>query len=154
MIFSSVGSAHHCKYSYEIHHEYLKGWGNLSGKIFSIKRNHQFNLVSFFFQIEISLLAYVATFSGQLNFERSYFFTLFQNNYFEITVSFSGQLFLQNSCFFLLSQNCHLFAGVISSKQLLFRRETSTEQTLLENRKFFTTVTFRNSYFFRRNCLG
>ena len=107
-----------------------------------------------FFQIAISLLAYVATFSGQLYFGRSYFFTLFQSNYFDTTVTFSGQLFLQNSCCFLLFQNSHFFAGVIFSEQLLFRSETSTEQALFENKKFFTEITFRNSYFIRRNCLG
>ena len=40
MISSSVGSGHYGKYSYEIRHEYLKGWGNLLGKIISVKRNH------------------------------------------------------------------------------------------------------------------
>ena len=40
MIPSSVCSGHPGKYSYEIPHEYLSGWGNLSGKIISIKRNH------------------------------------------------------------------------------------------------------------------
>ena len=99
MIFSSVGSGHRGKYSYEIHHEYLKGRRNLSGKIISIKRNHQFNLVSFF-QIVISLLAYVATLSGQLYFGKSYFFTLFESNYFDTTVTFSEQLFLENSCIY------------------------------------------------------
>ena len=39
MISSSVGSGHPGKYSYEIHHEYLKWWGNLSGKIISVKRS-------------------------------------------------------------------------------------------------------------------
>ena len=67
-------------------------------------------MVFFFFQIEISPLAYVATFSGQLYFRRSYF-TLFQSNYFDTTVTFSGQLFLQNSFFFALFY-----------EQLLFRR--------------------------------
>ena len=105
-----------------------------------------------FFQIAISLLAYVATFSGQLYFGRSYFFTLFQSNYFDTTVTFSGQLFLQNSCFFPLFQNSHFFAGAIFSEQLLCRSETSTEQALFENKKFFMAVTFRNSYFIRRNC--
>ena len=100
-----------------------------------------------FFQIAISLLAYVATFSGQLYFGRSYFFTLFQSNYFDTTVTFSGQLFLQNSCCFLLFQNSHFFAGVIFSEQLLFRSENSTEQLLLDNRRFFAAFTFRNSYF-------
>ena len=107
-----------------------------------------------FFQIAISLLAYVATFSGQLYFGRSYFFTLFQSNYFDTAVTFSGQLFLQNSCFFPLFQNSHVFTGVIFSEYLLFPSETSTELALFENKKFFTAVTCRNSYFIRRNCLG
>ena len=101
-----------------------------------------------FFQIAISLLAYVATFSGQLYFGRSYF-TLFQSNYFDTAVTFSRQLFLQNSGFFPLFQNSHFFAGVIFSEKLLFWSENSTEQPLLENKKFFTAVTF-----LRRNCLG
>ena len=37
---SLVGSGHPDKYSYEISHEHLSEWGNLSGKIISIKRNH------------------------------------------------------------------------------------------------------------------
>ena len=37
---SSVSSGHPGKYSFGIPHEYLKGWGNLSGKIIWIKRNH------------------------------------------------------------------------------------------------------------------
>ena len=39
MIFFSVDSGHHDKYSYEMSHEYLSGWGNLLGKIISVKRN-------------------------------------------------------------------------------------------------------------------
>ena len=89
----------------------------------------------------------VATFSGQLYFWRSYSFTLIQSNYFDTTVTFSEQLFFQNSCFFLLFQNSHFFAAITFSEQLLFQTETSTEQPLLENRKFFIAVTFRNSYF-------
>ena len=155
MISSSVGSDQPGKYSYEIPHEYLKGGGNLSGKIISVKLNHQSNLVSSFFQMSISPFPSdicFPTFSRQLCFGRSYFFTLFQSNYFDITVTFSGQLFLQNSCFFRLFQNSHFFAGAIFSEQLLCRSETSTEQALFENKKFFMAVTFRNSYFIRRNC--
>ena len=37
---SLVGSGHPDKYSYEISHEHLSEWGNLSEKIISIKRNH------------------------------------------------------------------------------------------------------------------
>ena len=40
MISSSVGTSILDDYSYEIPNEYLSGWGNLSGKIISIKRNH------------------------------------------------------------------------------------------------------------------
>ena len=74
------------------------------------------NVIVSFFQIAISFLAYVATFSGQLYFGTSYFFTLFQSNYFDTTVTFSEQLFFQNSCCFLLFQNSHFFAGVIFSE--------------------------------------
>ena len=110
------------------------------------------SLVSFF-QIAISLLAYVGNFSGKLCFGGSYFFILFFGNYFDATVTFSGQPFLQNNCCFFLFQNSYFFARVIFSEQLIFRSESSTEQPLLENRKFFTAANFRNSYFFQRNCL-
>ena len=80
-----------------------------------------------YFQIVISLLAYVATFSGQFYFWRSYFFTLFQSNYFDITVTFSEQLFLQNSCFLLRST---FFRTVI-----------------------FSQLFFQNSFFFRAKIL-
>ena len=112
--------------------------------IISIKRNHQSGV---YFQIAISLIAYVATFSGQFYFWRSYFFTLFQSDYFGTTVTSSEQLFFQSSCFFLLFQNSHFFAAVIFSEQLLFQNENSTEQPVLENEKFFVAVTFRNSCF-------
>ena len=107
MLFSSIGSVHPGKYSYEIPHEYSSGWRNLSGKIISMKRNHQSNLVSFL-QIAIFLLADVATFSVKIYFGRSCFFTRFRSNFFDTTVTFSEQLFLQNSCFFLFFQNSHL----------------------------------------------
>ena len=47
---------------------------------------------------------------------RSYFFTLFQSNYFDTTVTFSEQLALQRCHFFLRSflfHNSHFFAAVI-----------------------------------------
>ena len=50
VISSLVGSGHPDKYSYEIPHEYLSVWGNLSGKIISIKGNHYFHLVIFVFK--------------------------------------------------------------------------------------------------------
>ena len=73
-----------------------------------------------FFQIAISFLAYVDTFSGQLYFGKSYFFTLFQRNYFDTAVIFSEELFLQNSCFFLLFQNSHFFARFFFRNNFLF----------------------------------
>ena len=42
LIISSVGSDHPDQYSYEIPHEYLSGWENLSEKIISIKHKHYF----------------------------------------------------------------------------------------------------------------
>ena len=42
----------------------------------------------------------------------------------------------------------HFLAVIIFSEYLIFRNETSTEQPLCENRKFFREVTFGNSYFF------
>ena len=115
-------------------------------KIISIKRNHQSNLG--FFQIAISLLACIATFSGQLYFWRSYFFTIFQSEYLDTNNSyiFGAAIFLEQ-LLFLLFQKSHFFAAVIFSEQLLFQSENSTEQPLLENKKFFMAVTFRNSYF-------
>ena len=65
--------------------------GMYRGKSFQL--NIITSLIWDIFQIAISLLAYVATFSG-LYFWRSYFFTLFQSNYFDTTVTFSEQLFL------------------------------------------------------------
>ena len=79
-----------------------QGGRNLSGKIISMKHNHQSNL-EIFFQIAISLLTYVATLSGQVYFRRSYFFTLFQSDYFDTTVNFPEQLFLQRNRFFRIS---------------------------------------------------
>ena len=54
MISSSVGSGHPEKYSYEMPHEYLPGWGNLSGKYFQL--NVITSLIWDFFQMVISLL--------------------------------------------------------------------------------------------------
>ena len=124
-----------------------KGEGNSWGKLNKIA---SLVWVSSF-QIANSLLAYVATFSGQLYFGRSYFFTLFQSNYFDTTVTFSGQLLLQNSCCFLLFQNSHFFTGVIFSEQLLFRGENSIEQPFLRigslQQLLFGTATFSEELF-------
>ena len=51
-------------------------------------------------------------------------------------------------CKELRFRKSHFLAVIIFSEYLIFRNETSTEQPLCENRKFFRAVTFRNSYFF------
>ena len=124
MISSSVGSS---QYSWRTSYECLPGWGNLSGKIISIKRNHQSGV---YFQIAISLIGCVATFSGQLYFWRSYFFTLFQSDYFDTAVTFSEQLFFQSSCFFLLFL-----------EQSLFRSSYSFRIASFSERQFYRAVT-------------
>ena len=73
----------------------------------------------------ISLLAYVATFSGQLYFWKNCFFMILHNNCFDRAATFSEQLFLQD---------CYIFLGASFSEQLplrnsyFFRIATSSEQ--------------------------
>ena len=88
----------------------------------------------------IFLFASLATFSRRLYLWRSYFFTVLQSNYFDTTVTFSEEPFVQSSYFFeeLRFRKSHFLAAVILSEYLIFRRETSTEQPFLENRKFLT----------------
>ena len=75
------------------------------------------------------------TFSGQLYFWRSYFFTPFQGNYFD-TTSISQRSYFFRAAAFLRSS----FFRTVNFSQLLF-------QPLLENRKLFRAVTFRNNHF-------
>ena len=49
--------------------------------------------------------------------------------------------------------NSHFFAAVICSEQLLFQGETFTEESSLENWKFFKFVTFWNSSLFGRGIV-
>ena len=89
----------------------------------------------------------VATFQDNFMFGEVTFFTLFQSDSFDTAVTFSEQIFFQSSCFFLLFQNSHFSQQFFFSEWLLFQNETFTEQAFLENEKFFTAVTFRNSCF-------
>ena len=136
-----------------------KGEGNSWGKL---------NVIVSFFQIAISPLAYVASFSGQLYFDRTYFFTLFQSNYFYTTVTFLWQLFLQNRYCFVLF---HFFRTVTFSQELFFqnsfffgvkilqsshflRTGSSLQQLLFGTAVFFSEELFRikiskKSYFFK-----
>ena len=58
--------------------------------------------------------------------------------------------FFKAAAFFkeLRFRKSHFLAVVIFSEYLIFRNETSNEQPLCENRKFFRAVPFRNSYFY------
>ena len=117
-----------------------------------------------FFQIAISLLAYVATFSEQLYFGRSYLFTLFQSNFltqqllfrgsyffrtaavfsFFRTVTFSQELFFQNSFFFgaKILQSSHFLRIGGSLRQLLFATAFFLEELL-------RIKVSKKSYFFK-----
>ena len=75
----------------------------------------------------ISLLAYIATFSGHCYFWRNYFLTRLQSNYFD-TVPFPEQLLLQSCCFLCGAS--------------FFRTATSSQQPF-----------FQNGYFFRAKLL-
>ena len=114
----------------------------------------------------VSLLAYVANFSGQMYFWRNYFFILHQCNYFDTKVIFSEPLFLQRCYFFwgtLLSS--HLLRNDSCLGQLLFGTLTFLVGKLFRTKKFseevlfWTThfcsffseeLLFRKSYFFRK----
>ena len=58
--------------------------------------------------------------------------------------------FFKAAAFFkeLRFRKSHFLAVVIFSEYLIFRNETSNEQPLCENRKFFRAVPFRNSNFY------
>ena len=70
----------------------------------------------------------------------------------------STKQFLFRSSYFF--RTTAVFSFFTFSEQSLFRRSYFFQNSfffgakILENRKFFTAVTFWNSYFFRRNCLG
>ena len=77
----------------------------------------------------ISLLTYLATFSGQFYFWRSYFFILPPSNYFDTTVTISKQLLLQ-SCYF-------------------FEELPFPEQSPLGSSYFFRIATFSKENFYQ-----
>ena len=139
IIFFSVGSGHHMRFP----------MNTFQGKEASREKQFLLNVITRltldFFQIVISLLVYVATFSEQLYFCRNYFFALLQSNYFHTKSAFSEKLFL---CYFSYFFDLFLyFFWVVSffrtvtssresffSEQLLFQSKSSTKQLLLDNR--------------------
>ena len=108
-----------------------------------------------FFQIAISLLVYVATFSGQLYFGEttySHFFRvttstqqlLFQGSYFFRTAAvspFSGQSPFRRSCFFRITS----FSEELVFSEKLFRIKISKKE-LFQSRYFCTAQNFQKSY--------
>ena len=140
LIISSVGSDHRVQYSYEIPHEYLSGWENLSEKIISAKRKHL-----------LPCLIYSDFFLRQLYLLRSYFFTFLQSNFFDTAVTFSEQLFLQSDYFFWGARfpEQSLLCGIY-----FFRNSYFFRVKLLPSSQFLKTgsslgqLLCRNSYFF------
>ena len=131
MISSSVGSA---QYSWGISYEYLTGWGNLSRKIISIKRNHYSNLVFFFFQVAISLLARVATYQENFIFGEAT-----SSHFFRVTTS-TEQLYFRSSYFFR--------AAAFFS---FFRTATFSKQVVLHRINFFRKATFWKKLMFQKS---
>ena len=134
-----------------------------------------------FFQIAISLLAYLATFSGQLYFWRSNFFTpfhtstqllLFRRRYFFRTAAFSpfskqllfrSSYFFGNSFFFRAKflQNSPFLRTGSSLWQLLFelaifseklfKIKISKEELLFQSSYLCTASTFSEKLHFEKN---
>ena len=155
MISSFVGSGYLDKYSYEIPHEYLFGWGNLSGEKIPIKGNRQFNL-GLFFQMAFPFLHIQLLFQDSFIFGEATSLLLFRGTTLTQHLLFWSSYFFTAAVFFeeVRFRNSHFLSAMIFSEYLLFRSENSTEQPLLENRKFFRAITFGNSYFsWRRSCL-
>ena len=89
-------------------------------------------------------------------FSDSFIFGNFISSQF-LRVSFfkvSQELLFRSSSFFradaffeeLLFQNSHFFPAFFSPGYLLVQSKTSTQKPNLENKKFFSAVTFHNSY--------
>ena len=98
----------------------------------------------------ISLLAYVATFSGQFYFRGRFFFTLLQSSHFGTSYFFEAAISSEH----LIFLRSFFFAAVtFFSKQLLFQGKTYFGQLPHENREFFRVVTFWNSYLFSRGIV-
>ena len=93
----------------------------------------------------IYLLAYLASFSGQLHFRRCYFLTLLQSNKLDTIVTLLGQLFLQSSCSFeeLLFQNSYFFRVTLLPSSHFVRTENSLGQLLLGTATFSAEELFK-----------
>ena len=99
----------------------------------------KYNIKLRLFQIKIPLRVYAETFSGQLHFQRGYFFTvgtyykqaLLQNSYSpKQHWLFSEDLFLQ--LLFRTVQSVHFSQRLLFKEELLFQSKTLIKQLLLE----------------------
>ena len=108
----------------------------------------QFNL-GIFLQMAISLLAYVATFSGQLYFWRTYFFTLLWNNYSDTKVTFLKQLFLPSRYFFWKApfSEQSLFHSIYCFRIATFSEKLLPSSNFLRIGISLGKILCRNSYF-------
>ena len=107
MISSFVGSG---QYSWGISFEYLLGWGNLLGKIISIKRNHYSNLFVFFSIGNFPCRMCCDIFRTALFLEK-----LLLHNFLEWQLRHNSYIF-GAAVSFLLSHNSHFFAAFIFSE--------------------------------------
>ena len=98
----------------------------------------------------VSLLAYIAIFLDRFFFEKATSSQFFRVTFFKVSqeLLFRSSSFFRADAFFeeLLFQNSHFFPAFFSPEYLLVQSETSTQEPNLENRKFFSAVTFQNSY--------
>ena len=94
-------------------------------------------------------------FSHMLRYFRTAFFLATSSQFLRVTFfKVSQELLFRSSSFFradaffeeLLFQNSHFFPAFFSPEYLLVQSETSTQEPNLENRKFFSAVTFQSSY--------
>ena len=75
-------------------------------------------------------------------FLRVTFFKVSQELLFRSSSFFRADAFFEE----LLFQNSYFFPAFFPPEYLLVQSETSTQEPNLENRKFFSAVTFQNSY--------
>lgn len=140
--------------------------GTSRGKIISIKRKHQFNLVIYFSNGDFSPRIYsnvswTALFSEKLL--SSQYALPHSSHFFRVTMLAHALLFW-SSCFLIAATflNCYFFRKITSSQKFLSKQllsyQTSTEQLLLENRylilqcsQSFETSDFQWRNLFRKN---
>ena len=114
------------QYSWEISYHYLPGWGNLSGKIVSIKLNLIASLIRVFFY--------------------SNFPSRICCDFFRTTLFLEKQL-LHTFSEWTLRHNSYIFGAAIFSEQLFF--SPFSEQSLFHSSYFFRTASFSELKFYR-----